>query len=154
MTPYAVAILLRGSLVAPALVAVQLRLWERWGHAAILLSTGEVVEASAWHNEVLVHYNPCPWWNYEMALSLEHLGMAAQTEIARIALAMQGWKYDWRNGKGHALAMEVKDDPRRVLCFELVAISTGKFMRYGKPASRVTPRDICNGSLIHDNLHP
>lgn len=139
---YAVAIILRGSLVAPALVAVELRLREKYGHSAILLNTGELVEASALHNEVFVHFNPKPWWVYEKQLSLDHLGIEAQTEIARIAIAMKGWKYDFRNAKGHALSVEVWDDPNRVLCYEHTTISTLKFLKYNITANKATSTDI------------
>lgn len=148
---YAVAILLRGSLVAPALVAVEVRLREKYGHSGILLSTGEIVEASALHNKVLVHHNPKPWWVYERQLALDHLGIEAQTEIARIAIAMKGWKYDWRNGRGHAFARQVWDDPRRVICYEHTALSTLKFLKYDLPVPKVTSADIreaWEGSLI------
>lgn len=138
----ALALILRGSFVAPALIGVEIRLREKYGHVALLLSDGRIIEASALHNEVLLHDHPCEWWNYEEVLPLNHLGLAAQMDIARIALAMRYWKYDWRNAKGHALSIKVKDDPRRVLCYEFAAIATRKFLSCRKAASQVTANDL------------
>lgn len=141
MTPYAVAIILRGSIVPP-LSVIQIQLWEKYGHSAILLNTGELVEASATSNQVLVRHNPKQWWVYEKQLALDHLGIDAQTEIARIAIAMRGWKYDWRNAKGHAFSRTYRDDPRRVLCYEHAVLSTLKFFKYLTTANKATSTDI------------
>lgn len=141
----AVAIVLRGSFVAPALVLVEIRKWQRYGHSGILLSDGRIVEASALKNEVVVAPHPCEWYNYERLLTLEHLGVEKQERIGALALSMVGWKYDWRAAKTQAtegLVSYLEEDSRRVICFEHVALAVRESFRFPCPPSRVDARDL------------
>lgn len=143
--PRAVALVLRGSYISPALVAVEVRKWQRYGHAGILLADGRLVEASASHNEVVVGYHPCEWYNYELVLPLHHLGPVKQGRIAHLALSMVGWKYDWRAAKTQAvdgLVSIIEEDSRRVICFEHTALAVREALTFPCPASRVDARDL------------
>lgn len=145
MSYSAAAIVLRGSFVSPALVSVELRKWQRYGHAGILLDDGRIVEASAAHNEVVAERHPCEWYNYERLLSLKHLGPEQCWNIARQALAMVGWKYDWRAAKSQALdglVSHIEEDSRRVICFEHVALAVQGSLFFPCPPSRVDARDL------------
>lgn len=141
----AVAIVLRGSFVAPALVLVEIRKWQRYGHAGILLEDGRIVEASALHNEVVVGKHPCEWYNYERLLPLDHLGAEKQERIGELALSMVGWKYDWRAAKDQTtegLISHIEEDSRRVICFEHVALSVRESLAFPCPPSRVDTVDL------------
>jgi hypothetical protein len=139
---YAVAVVLRGSYVAPGLLAVQIRKRQRYGHAGILLSDGRMVEASFLRNRVTVSKHPCEWYNYEEVLSLAHLGLPAQQRIAQLALSMEGWKYDWRAFRSQALHYINEEDSRRVICFELAALALKEFMQFGRPYHLVDGEDL------------
>jgi len=139
---YAVAIVLRGSYVAPGLLAVQIRKRQPHGHAGVLLSDGRMVEASFLRNRVLVRSHPCEWYNYEEVLSLDHLGLPAQQRIAQLALSMEGWKYDWRAFRSQAVRWINEEDSRRVLCFELTALAVKEFVVFGRPYHLVDGVDL------------
>lgn len=140
-----VAILLRGSFVAPALVAVELRKLQRYGHAGILLSDGRFVEASALHNKVTATHHPCEWYNYERVLSLDHLSEEKRENIAIHALAMVGDKYGWRQAYSQTIEglLPVEpDDSRREICFEVVGRATCFAMTYRNKLDLIDGRDI------------
>jgi len=145
MTPYAVAIILRGSYVSPFLLAIELYKREWYGHGAILFSDGRLVEASAWENKVVVRYHPCEWYHYEEVLDLSHLGLPAQQRIAELALSMQGWKYDWRALKSQAMeniCSYNEEDSRRVICYEAVTLATKEFLQYFTDYHLVDSKEI------------
>ena len=139
------AIEFQGSLM-PWSAITELATWCKWSHVVLVLSTGEVIDASPLYGVKIRRQTKKNeelgiWWSKTYDLTKTYTEKE-RNEMYVKALSQVGKSYDWSWIFGYAFNKRNWQDDEDWVCFEFVSWVMYPWLRVDKNLQRVTGRHL------------